>query len=116
MVLPFAGLDPMGVAVDSTGTLYVIDGTSSRVLKLAAGSSTREVLPFSGLKTLNGVDVAVDSAGSLYVVDSDNNRVLKLAAGSSAQEVLPFSGLNSPVGVAVDSWSARSRQLVALSS
>jgi serine/threonine protein kinase, bacterial len=34
-VLPFTGLnDPDGVAVDSTGNLYVTDSLNNRVLKL----------------------------------------------------------------------------------
>jgi serine/threonine protein kinase, bacterial len=37
-VLPFTGLDwPWGVAVDSTGNLYVTESRNNRVLKLAAG-------------------------------------------------------------------------------
>jgi len=70
------------------------------VLKLAVGSSTQTVLPFTGLNTPGGV--GVDSAGNLYVADFGNSRVLKLSAGSSSQEVLPFTGLNQPEGVAVD--------------
>ena len=85
-VLPFTGLDhPAGVAVQSTGTLYVTDPGNNRVLKLAAGSSTPTELPFTGLSSPGGV--AVDSTGALYVTDPGNNRVLKLAAGSSTQEV-----------------------------
>jgi serine/threonine protein kinase, bacterial len=49
------------------------------VLKLAAGSSTQTVVPFTGLNTPFGV--AVDSAGNLYASDAGNNRVLKLPAG-----------------------------------
>ena len=64
------------------------------MLKLAAGSATQSVLPFTGLNYPAGV--AVDAAGNLYVADSDNNRVVKLAAGSSTQTVLPFTGLNYP--------------------
>ncbi len=101
IVLPFTGLnDPEGVAVDSSGTLYVADNSNNRVVKLAAGSSAQEVLPFTGLKGTFGV--AVTSTGTLYVADTGNNRVLRLAAGSSAQEVLPFTGLNFPARVAVD--------------
>ena len=73
---------------------------NNRVLKLAAGSTTQTVLPFTGLNHPAGV--AVDTAGNLYVVDWGNNRVLKLAAGSTTQAVLPFTGLNDPDGVAVD--------------
>jgi serine/threonine-protein kinase len=79
-VLPFTGLhNPGGVAVDSTGNLYVTDNGNSRVLKLAAGSTTQTVLPFTGLHWPHGV--AVDTAGNLYVTDTGNNRVLKLGAG-----------------------------------
>jgi serine/threonine protein kinase, bacterial len=40
-VLPFTGLNyPAEVAVDSTGTVYVVDSYNQRVLKLAANSST----------------------------------------------------------------------------
>jgi serine/threonine protein kinase, bacterial len=68
------------VAVDSAGDLYVTDSDNHRVLKLAAGSSTQVVLPFTGLNA--PVGVAVDAAGNLYVTDAGtNNRVVKLPAG-----------------------------------
>lgn len=103
-VLPFNGLDfrlsPGGVALDSAGAVYVAsEAMYGRVVKLAPGSSTPTVLPFTGLYQPQGV--AVDSAGSVYVTDF-NNRVVKLAAGSNTQAVLPFAGLNYPEGVAVD--------------
>jgi serine/threonine protein kinase, bacterial len=82
------------------GTVYVTDSRNYRVLKLAAGSSTPTVLPFTGLNNPTGV--AVDTADNLYVTDSRNYRMLKLAAGSSTPTVLPFTGLNNPTGVAVD--------------
>jgi serine/threonine-protein kinase len=110
IVLPFTGLGgsfrggstigPTAVAVDTGGNLYVVDTFNSRVVKLAAGSTTQSVLSFTGLYWPYGV--AVDTAGALYVTDRDNNRVLKLAAGSATQTVLPFTGLHFPNGVAVD--------------
>ena len=81
-VLPFTGLNlgtAGGVAVDSAGNLYVVDGLNNRVVKLAAGSSAQAVLPFTGLSVPKGV--AVDAAGNLYVTDQSNSRVLKLPAG-----------------------------------
>jgi DNA-binding beta-propeller fold protein YncE len=85
-----------------------------RVVKLAAGSATQTVLPFSGLKIPQGV--AVDSVGTVYVADYENNRVVKLLAGSSTQSALGresflwlppwtkwLNGLTGPYGVAVDS-------------
>jgi serine/threonine protein kinase, bacterial len=68
----------VGVAVDTAGNVYVAEWTG-QVVKLAAGSSTQTVLPFSGLNTLTAV--AVDSAGNVYVTDKQNKRVVKLPAG-----------------------------------
>jgi len=100
-VLPFAGLTyPSGIAVDAAGDVYVTDGWSDRVLKLAAGSNEQTVLPFTGLERPSGV--AVDGAGDVFVADRAKNRVLKLAAGSNEQTVLPFTGLVNPMHIAVD--------------
>jgi serine/threonine-protein kinase len=103
-VLPFNGLtfrlSPGGVAVDSAGAVYVTNqGMFGRVVKLAPGSDTPAVLPFTGLYQPQGV--AVDSAGAVYVTDF-NHRVVMLAAGSNNQTELPFTGLSFPEGVAVD--------------
>jgi serine/threonine protein kinase, bacterial len=120
--LPLTGLSTGGVAVDAAGNVYVTGvrnaGTKDapqwvdvRVVKLAAGSSTQTVLPFTGLSL--AVGVAVDGTGNVYVTDIRkagtteapqwvDARVVKLAAGSSTQTVLPFTDLKLPVGVAVD--------------
>ena len=104
-ILPFNGLSfrlsPGGVAVDSTGAVYVTNqGMYGRVVKLSPGSDTPTVLPFTGLYQPQAV--AVDSAGTVYVTDF-NHRVVSMAAGSNNQTQLPFSGLSYPEGVAVDS-------------
>ncbi len=100
--LPFTpGLHtPGGVALDTAGDVYVADTGNNRVVKLAAGSSTQTVLPFTGLQNPDGV--AVDTAGDVYVADMQSDKVLMLAAGSSTQTVLPFTGLTGPTSVAVD--------------
>jgi len=116
---------PTGVAVDSTGNLYIADDGNSRV---------RKVLPSGIISTVagggNGGDggpatsaqlfpwsVAVDSGGSLYISDSINNRVREVSssgiittvAGSGTSGYSGDGGpasnaqLASPTGVAVDS-------------
>ncbi len=103
-ILPFNGLNfrlsPGGVAVDSAGAVYVTNqGMYGRVVKLAPGSDTPTVLPFTGLYQPQAV--AVDAAGTVYVTDF-NHRVVMMAAGSNNQTQLPFTGLSYPEGVTVD--------------
>ena len=58
---------PAGVAVDSAGDVYVAESHNNRVLKLAVGSTTPAVLPFTDLNEPKGV--AVDSGGDVYIAD-----------------------------------------------
>jgi streptogramin lyase len=105
VVLPFTGLnDPRGVAVDTTGAVYVADSGNNRVLKMPAGTTTPTTLSFTGLNKPSAV--AVDTTGAVYVADSGNNRVLKMPAGTTTPTTLPFTGLTDPEGVAVDSAGA----------
>jgi serine/threonine-protein kinase len=103
---------PGGVAVDNRGNVYAAgkDG----VWKLSAGANTPTRLPFTGLKSPNGVAVDTECSKSpgldvdtscIYVTDGldrDHSRVLVLPAGLTAPVELPFTGLNRPTGVAVD--------------
>ena len=87
-----------GVAVDSSGNLYVADAGNNRVLFYPAGSTTATRVygqngsfttntPNNGGVSANSlwnpVGVAVDSSGNLYVADDYNNRVLFYPAGST---------------------------------
>ena len=103
-VLPFSELkfpvSPGGVAVDTTGTVYITSQLmQGKVAKLAFGETQPITLPFTGLYQPHGV--AVDTSGTLYVTDF-NKGVVKLAAGSNTPTVLPFTGVPVPEGVAVD--------------
>jgi len=68
-----------GVAVDSSGNVYVADSSSNRIQKITpagvvttfAGDGTTEQFnfPFS---------VAVDSSNNIYVADWGNHRIRKI--------------------------------------
>jgi streptogramin lyase len=108
VAVPGLGMHGRVVAVDTAGNLYDVEGggviagggccAAVQVVKLAAGTNTRTVLPFTGL--FGPDNAAVDAAGDVFIVD--DNRVLKLAAGSATHTVLPFTGLKGIVDVAVD--------------
>jgi serine/threonine-protein kinase len=68
---------PWGIAVDTPGTVYVTDHDANQVVKLATGSGSPTVLPFTGLNTPLGA--AVDTAGDVYIADRGSDRVVKLA-------------------------------------
>jgi len=93
---------PLGVAVDSGGSLYIADSANNRVVRETPGQSgfTQTVVA-SGLLAPTGV--AVDASGSVYIADTQNNQVLKetLSGGAYTASVVA-SSLNGPTGIAVD--------------
>jgi len=95
-----SGFDtPSGVAVGSSGHVFVADTGNSRVVKMDVDGSNRTVIG-SGFSYPYGV--AADSSGHVFVADTYNNRVVKMDADGSNQTVIG-SGFGSPFGVAVDS-------------
>lgn len=87
--LPFAGLHyPAGVAVDSAGNVYVVEGDEGRVHELAAGATTSVPLPFKNDGV--GPSVAVDAAGTVYAVDGRTSTIWKLPPGAGTPDQVQF--------------------------
>src|SRR5271170_2561899 len=98
--LPFTGLtDPVGVAVDRAGDVFVVDTENNRVVELPAGGGAQTTVG-TGLALPEGV--AVDATGDLFIADTDNNRVVEVPVGGGAQITVPATGLKTPEGVAID--------------
>ena len=99
-----SGIDfPQGIAVDSSGNLFIVNSSSVVNEMLAVGDYTTLLPLVSGLNTPGGV--AVDVNGNVFIAESGNNVVKEvLAAGGYAtvNTLGSGSGFASPVGVAVD--------------
>jgi glucose/arabinose dehydrogenase len=102
---------PAGIAVDSSGNVYVADSLNQRIQKFtSSGSFLAQWGSFgNGVGQLDRpVGVAVDGSGNLYVTDSGNHRLLKFTADGSL--LAQWGGYGSaagefalPNGVATDS-------------
>ena len=115
---------PQGIAVDSTGNVYVADRYNNCIRKIDSSGNTTTLAGsnMEGFKDGNGTNarfrnpyaLTVDSLGYVYVADSGNNRIRKIApngdvwtiAGSGSFSYADGSNLNSsfnfPIGITVD--------------
>jgi sugar lactone lactonase YvrE len=100
---------PIGMAIDSSGNLYVVDTNNRRIQKFTLnGSFVSAITPSPQMNAPFGA--AVDASGTLYVADTNNHRILKFNSNGNAlgQIGSGFTGsgngqFNTPFGVAVDS-------------
>jgi uncharacterized protein (TIGR03663 family) len=74
--------NPMGVALDAQGDIYVVDSDLSRVQKFDSRGTLVAVTGSPGAEPgqfNQPSDLAVDAAGNVYVADTWNHRIQKLA-------------------------------------
>ena len=119
---------PSGVAVDSSGNIYIADYSNDRIRRVdslgiittIAGTGNKGYSGDSGPAVeaqLNGPSgVAVDGAGNVYIADAGNHRIRRVDAGGTISTIAGngqggYTGdggpafeaqLNVPAGVAVD--------------
>ena len=120
---------PVGVALDSTGNLYIADNGNNRIRKVDTSGNISTVVGngtggYSGdgaaatsAELRSPTAVTVDGAGNIYLADNGNNRIRKVDTSGIISTVAGngtggYSGdgaaatsaeINSPYGVVVDS-------------
>jgi streptogramin lyase len=115
---------PYGVAVDSSGNVFVADGGNKAIRKIAPDGGVSTFAGSGSLGFVNGIGtaasfsflngIAVDSSGNMFVADIGNNAIRKITptgvvstlAGSgssgSANGTGTAASFNNPSGVTVD--------------
>jgi kumamolisin len=105
---------PSGVALDSSGNIYVADDNNNQIRKITpAGVVSTPFGNLSGAKgNANGTGnnatftlpnaVCIDSSDNIYVADSGNNVIRKITGTTVTTYVGVSGGLSNPNGVAVD--------------
>jgi uncharacterized protein (TIGR03437 family) len=120
---------PTGLAVDTSGNLYIADTLNSAIRKVTPAGTISTVAgtgvqgyggdggPATAAELYYPQAVAVDSSGNLYIADTQNNRVrevnaLGIISTVAGNGTFGYSGdgswavnaqITAPVGVAVDS-------------
>jgi len=95
----------VGVTVDASGNVYVVDQSHKQVWKETPSGSSYTASIVADSTSNYGLsyptDVAVDGAGNVYITDQNNSRVVKetLVGGSYVQSVVVNSG---PYALTVD--------------
>ena len=89
---------PQGIAVDSTGDVYVVDDTTKRVYKhdVSAGTWDAGFLVPSNATEPSGLTLA--SNGDVIIVDSDTDKFYRYSAAAPARWTLPDIAGTTPIG------------------
>jgi tripartite motif-containing protein 71 len=103
--------NPIGIAVDSSGNVYVADTENNRVQKFTSNGTliTKWGAPGPNAGQFNNpIGIAVDSSGNVYVADTENNRVQKFTSNGTLITKWGAPGpnagqFNNPTALTVDS-------------
>lgn len=114
-------LNPQGVAVDSSGNVYIAEAGSNRIRKVTAATGIISTVAGNGTSGYSGdgglaisaelnapVGVSIDANGNLYIADSGNNRIREVSASTGV--ITTTAGTGTP-GFAGDGGAATNAEL-----
>ena len=103
--------NPLKVAVDSAGNIYIVNSNGQDVQKVTASSSTISIVAGNGTSGYSGDGGAatsaqlkspwglgIDSAGNIYIADSANCRIRKVTVGTNKIATVAGTGTCSYSG------------------
>jgi sugar lactone lactonase YvrE len=86
---------PSGVAVDSSGNIYIADTSNSRIRKVTASTGVISTIAGTGTAGYSGdggaatsaklnypIGVALDISGNIYIADTNNGRIREVSAST----------------------------------
>src|SRR5205823_2706863 len=107
-----------GIAISSSGTVFVADEANDRIRKINTGGT---ISTYAGAVHYGGdggpasqavmnwpTGVAIDGAGNIYITDYNNNRVRKMTASTGVVTTVAGTGVS---GFSGDGGSATSARL-----
>jgi streptogramin lyase len=94
---------PSGIAIDSTGDVWVTNASSNVLVELASNAATAST--FTGGGMLGAKGLAIDKNNNVWVANPANNSVIKFTSANSYATATPYTGgsLSGPVSIAIDS-------------